>query len=427
MGILVKNTENDKYKISRFLYILEAAFEYFISLLLSGTYLAKVTTTIGISDSLTGILTSFVSLGCAFQIVAIFLANKRPVKKWVTILHTINQLFFACIYLVPFFNISQRTKIIFFILFLLLGHIINNIVNAPKTNWFMSLVDKKKRGSFTASKEMTSLIGGMTFTFVIGSMIDYYDEIGNVQGIFIYCSITVLILTSMHTCTLVFSKEKPSEAVEDIPVKQRLIDLMKDKKFRKIIVICSLWSIANYATVPFYGTYQIKELGFSMLFVSFLSAMYSVIRALASKPFGKYADKYSFIKMLNICFILMFSAFFVNIFTVPSNGKVYYVIYNILYALGTAGITNGEMNLIYDNIEKRKRVDALALRSTFSGIVGFFTTIMVSPLVDYIQRRGNIFLSMNVYAQQVLSAIGALIVLVILVYVNANKELKRNN
>ena len=33
----------DIYKTSRFLYILEAAFEYFISLLVTGAYLAKIT------------------------------------------------------------------------------------------------------------------------------------------------------------------------------------------------------------------------------------------------------------------------------------------------------------------------------------------------------------------------------------------------
>ena len=35
--------DKDEYKTSRFLYILEATFEYFISLLVTGAYLAKLT------------------------------------------------------------------------------------------------------------------------------------------------------------------------------------------------------------------------------------------------------------------------------------------------------------------------------------------------------------------------------------------------
>ena len=91
----------DIYKTSRILYIIEASLEYFISLLVTGAYLAKLTSSLGMKDSLTGILTSFVSLGCGFQIIAIALANKRPVKRWGTALHSVNQLAFALIYLVP--------------------------------------------------------------------------------------------------------------------------------------------------------------------------------------------------------------------------------------------------------------------------------------------------------------------------------------
>ena len=71
----------DIYISTRYLNILEAAFEYFISIIVSGAYLAKITSSLEISDSLTGIISSFISLGCGFQIIAIFLTNKRPVKR----------------------------------------------------------------------------------------------------------------------------------------------------------------------------------------------------------------------------------------------------------------------------------------------------------------------------------------------------------
>ena len=157
----------DIYKTTRFLYLLEAAFEYFINLLLAGAYIAKVTSTLGMNDSLTGIVTGIISLASMFQIVALFLATKKPVKKWVTIFHTINQTFFALVYLVPFFNFSKTTKTVLFIFFLLVGYIISQIINPHKINWLMSTVDENKRGSFTATKERISLIGGMIFTFIV--------------------------------------------------------------------------------------------------------------------------------------------------------------------------------------------------------------------------------------------------------------------
>ena len=114
----------------------------------------------------------------------------------------------------------------------------------------------------------------------------------------------------------------------------------------------------------------------------------------------------------------MLVGFVINIFTVPENGKVFYTVYYMLNAIAMAGINSAVINLIYDYVEKEKRIGALALKSTLAGFAGFFTTLLVSPLVTYIQNNGNSFLGLNVYAQQVVSAIAALLLTVLIVYLN---------
>ena len=408
----------DPYKFSRLMYILEAAFEYFISLLVIGAYIAKVATAIGLSDSVTGILTSFVSLGLGFQCVAIFLADKTPVKRWVSILHIVNQLCFALVYFVPFIEVSRSVKIAMFIVFLLMGHIINNVVNSPKTKWFMDLVDDSKRGSFTATKEIVSLMGAMVFTFSVSAVIDHFEATGNLYGSFLFCGIGIFVLMLLHTATLLLSKEKKTPPVQKTSAGRALGDLFKNKRLMKAILLIALWNIASYVTTPFLGTYQIKELGFSMVFVSLLTVLYSVSRALISKPLGRYADRTSFVNMFNVCFLFMAAAFAVNIFTTPENGKFMFSLHYLLYALGSAGITSGEINLIYESVDHEHRMGALALKSTVSGLAGFGTSLLVSPLVDHIQKNGNRFLGMDLYAQQVLSAITFLLTVVLLIYIN---------
>lgn len=410
--------EQDVYKKSRVFYILEAALEYFISILVTGAYLAKLTSSLGMKDSLTGILTSFVSLGCGFQIIAIALANKRPVKRWVTALHSVNQLAFALIYLVPFIKIPSTAKIGIFIALLLIGHIITNVVNSPKINWFMSLVDDKKRGRFTANKEMVSLMGGMFFSFVMGWVIDYFETNGEIKTAFIICGASVFVLMLLHSATLIFSKEKEVEEKEKISTKRLLGELVKDKTLFKIIFVSVLWNIAHYVATPFYGSYQIKELNFTMTFVSVLAALYAIVRSLFSKPMGKFADKHSFASMLNICFTIALVSFAINIFTVPSNGKVFFTAHYILYAVSMAGINSATINLIYDYVDKEKRIGALAISGTLSGFAGFFTTLVASPLISYIQKNGNQFLGLDVYAQQVVSAISVVLILILIAYLN---------
>ena len=153
--------------------------------------------------------------------------------------------------------------------------------------------------------------------------------------------------------------------------------------------------------------------------------MVSIFRSVISHPIGKLADK-SFVSSLKICYLFGGLAFLLNVFTTPSNGKVFFVLYSLLYAVATAGVENCEMNLAYRAVSEERRTGALALRMAIVGIVSFLTTLLISPLVMYIQNNGNNFLGIGVYAQQVVSALSALIVGLVLAYLYRNeKRLKK--
>ncbi len=410
----------DKYKFSRLMYILEASLEYFIAIAVGTVYLARITTYIGMSDALTGILSSFVSLGCGFQLIAIFLVNKRPVKRWVTVGHIVSQILFSLLYFVPLLGLTSGQRTVLFVGILLIAQIMHNMINSPKINWFMSLVDDKKRGRFTANKEMVSLLGGVAFSYGLGFVMDYFEGRGDMQTAFIVCGVGLLVLMVLHSCTLIFSKEKREEKTP-VSVTQNLKSLMKNKTLFKIIAVSIFWNVANYATLSFTGTYQAKELAFTATFSSIIIMVGSLMRALASRPMGKFADKYSFRKMLSLCFIIEAVAFGINIFTMPSNGKWLYFIYYILYCAGMAGINSATINLIYDYVEQDQRMCALALQQTCAGFSGFFVTLLLSPLVSFIQSK-----NLSIYAQQIMSMISFVVVLSAIVYINTViRKLKR--
>jgi hypothetical protein len=104
-----------------------------------------------------------------------------------------------------------------------------------------------------------------------------------------------------------------------------------------------------------------------------------------------------------------------------------YFVYYILYSVGFAGINSSIINLIYDYVDDDRRTNALALVNAASGFVGFFATLAVSPLVAAIQNNGNKIFGINLYAQQLLSMISIVFVLLIIVYlVFVISKLKRN-
>ena len=408
----------DPYKTSRVLYIIEAALEYFIAILVGDTYLAKIAMTIGINDAGIGILTAFVSLGHAFQIFAIFLSQKKSVKKRTVWFGLINQLLFSFIYVVPLFPSDFILSIPLFVVALLLGQIVMNIINPGKINWYMSLVPDKERGVFTANKEIVSLISGMVVSYVMGSLIDHYEAKGDLETSFLLVAITMLALTILHTLTLIFSKEKPKEQAElETKNSDILRTLFKNKNLYRIIGVSVIWAIITSSTNPFYGTYRLGTLGFNMTFVAILSAAYSVMRALFSRAMGRFADKHSFKKLLLLCYVIYGFAFLCAMLSVPSNGKVMFTLFTVLSAVAMAGINSSEINLIYDYVEPIQRTGALAIKFMLSGVVGFLTTCLMSIPVDYIAKNGNKLFGISMYPQQFTSFLGVVGVVLLFFYV----------
>lgn len=404
----------DEYRLSRICYIIEAALEYFISIMVTGAYLARITSSLGFSDSLTGVLSSFVSLGCVFQLGSIGLfRNVRRVKKPIIGCHIMNQLLFAMVYLTPVLPMSSAAKNALFLLCFCGAIILSNLIVPPKVNWLMGLIDDRARGIFTARKEIVSLLGGMVFTYLVGSAVDMLEAAGQHRLTFILGGAGIFTLMLMHTISLIPVREKAAETASGGgSVRQ----LLKNRMYVLIVPVLLLWNIASCCATPFYGAYQIKELGFSMTFISLLSIAYSLVRVAASTMLGRYADRTSFSRMVLLCFCIAAAGFFVNIFTVPENGRIFYTVYYCLYAISMAGINSALTNLVYDCVHGDSRRSALAISSALGGICGFSATCLMSPVVARIQNSGNRLWGMNLYPAQFVSAIAFSIAAVLILY-----------
>lgn len=412
---------------NRICYILEETFNYLITILVTGSYLAKVTSTLGFSDGLTAILSSISTLGCSAQLLSVALFRKGKVKRRITAMFMLNQLLFAALYLVPFFQVPQKLRTILFISFMLLGYILLNAVLTPRTNWYMTYVDDRKRGIFTAKKEAISLVSGILFQFCISVVIDYWEAKGNLRAALVTCALVILVLSIGHTLSLLFTQDW------EVPERkhtllQEIKSTITHKSTRALLILSALWAICHSVSIPFYGTYTIKELGFSMSYIAFLSLLSAVSRILASMVLGKYADKHSFAKMLLLCYCIIAFGFAVAAFVRPDNGHILYAIYSILNAISMGGINSGEINLIFDHVTAEKRTAALSVKNTIYGLTGFLTVSAVTPLLSRIQNQGNQLFGIPLYAQQVLSMIACLLTILTAIYARTMvMKLPRNN
>jgi len=407
--------EKDEYKLSRLAYILECMFEYFISILTSGAYLAKLTTTIGISDAMTAILSSIASLAGMFQIVSIFLSHKTPVKRWVLPITFVTQSLVSTLYLIPFFSIGSLAPVIFFVI-ILMSKAAVNIVAPAKSNWFLSLVDDRSRGNFQAKINIVSLAGGTVFTFAASFFIDSFEAKGDLNGAFILITAVICALAILQIACLIVAREKPIASERGESVLKAVKSLCKNKIYMRIIIFNAIWALANNITTPFLSTYQIKELGFSMTFISTVGIVISFLQIFAVYFFGRYSMRHSYASILRIAYVFALVSFAFVVLSNTSNGYVMFTFYRFINLFFGAASAVSSTSLLFAIVPPSERTSAIAFNTIITGLVGFSVTLIASPILTLLQSTQIILFGTKIFAQQILAFMSFCITVLLLIY-----------
>lgn len=393
---------------SKIAYHFEAAVEYLISILVTGAFLTALLNEIGVSDAISGTISSLTTFACMVQMASLFIKrNGRQLKHWVSLLHLLNQLLFAILYLFPGLKLAQTTKALLMVGIYTAGLFISQLVTPYKLAWLMSLVEPKKRGRFTAVKEMISLLFGMFFSLIMGMVVDHFQAAGRIQEAFMICNIVLVILALVHFLLLILCDPPETDKIKETNFKENIHYLYKNKKFHRILFVSSLFQCTQIV-IPFYGVYQLNVLGFSLTYVSVITIFQSLTRMTVSLPLGKYADHTSWSKTLYLGFLMQGAAFFINFFTIPSNGHILFFIYSMLYGASMAALNSSLMNIVFEYVDPTISAAALGIENAIGGVTGFCASLIGGIVISHMQNLGNQLFGHTIYAQQLLSILACI-------------------
>ncbi len=415
------------FKRGRWFIIAEAAVEYFISLCITSTLLTALLNEMKIDPALHGIIGSITSLACVSQLFSVFWIKKSyPCKRWVCLLNLLNQLLFLVLYCIPFFSFSKGVKLAAFIGILLCAYFFQHYLTPSRTQWHMSLVEDTHRGVFTAKKEIFSLVGGMIFSQIAGILIDYFRAKDDMRTCFIIFAVTIAVLSLIHFYLMLSIKEpKPETVVKKKSFSEIIKLIFGNKKLRGVLVFDALMTVSS-VSITFLSVYAMANdenpntLGFSATFMAAISIIHAAFRAIVSIPLGRFADKRSWVSLLRLCLSVMTVGHLCLVFCTPKLGvlaTVLYIAFYICYAFSIAGTNSSLINLCFDYVEHEDRRYILGVKNAISGIIAFLTSLGFGALVNFVQNRGNSLLGITVYPQQLLSAISAVITLVLVIFV----------
>ena len=407
-------------KTSQRAFTIEALAEYLVAIIVQGAFLSMILKKMDISDATIGIVSSFISLTCCIQLFSNLIEKPgRKLRRVIINLTFINELLFAGLYLIPLFPISSSVKTVLFIVVILGAYFFLNISTPAKYRWLMMSVEDHQRGRFTAKKEMISLIGGMIFSLSMGYIVDRYNGLGNSNTGFAICCIWIFAVMIVHITTLCFVEDSTVNYIRRERQLTKMLSFLKDNKpLRRLLVVDILYRTATGITVPFYGTYLIGELGFTLTQVSVIGIAYSVTRCIASPLMGRYADKKGWSKLLSICFLIAAIGFAVNFLAAPET-RYLYIVGHCLYAIAMAGLNSGIVNITFDYIDTEHFSAAMGMRNALGGVIGFLMTVLGSRVVSAIQANDNSLFGIPLYAQQALSILTCAIMIITVLYIRA--------
>lgn len=417
---LLRLKSADPASVTQLAYIAEAAFEYFVSITVSGAFLTLLIKQLKVSDALTGILSSITILACGMQMFAVtFIRRRRSIRASVLFLQTLQQLLFAGLFLLPFLPLGHGEKVALFVVLFLFSSFLSNLVAPAKYNWMMSFVEPRSRGAFTARKEMFSLVTGLLYNYAMSRVVDGCNAAGHPETGLRICAAVLLALTVLHAASLVVARDAP-EVLREVRKTPSLAasyrSSFSNPGFVKILVVACGWNFADFVSTPYYNVYLLQELNCSVTFIAVAGIVCSAVRFFLSMPVGRYADRRGFAHSVELGLVLACAAFLLLVFWVPSNGKALYLLYQVPYAGSMAALSGGLLNIVFQYVPEKDRVGALGIYSALAGISGFLGSLAGGWVLNAVQAGGNRVFGLRLYGQQLLSALTLLMLAALSLY-----------
>ncbi|MBQ9097833.1 MAG: MFS transporter [Clostridia bacterium] len=415
--------DSKDYKRSRNSYLIECAFEYFVALLVSDAFLVKLLQDIGMNDATVGIMASLISLAFVFQLFSIFVVQRiSNTKVFAIIFHFSSQVFFMALYFVPFLPAVEGSnyKHVLAVACIMIAYFGNYLVTSIIYKWGNSFVEPHHRGRYCATKEMISLISGMVVTLIIGYVMDYFEAANNLHGGFLFaaCGIFVFSICDLVCLLLIKNDKKPKEEIKKniVPMSEVMRNTLGNRNFLSVLLLAVLWEVAKGVSIGFMGTYRLNphELALTVGAVQIINMVGNLMRFAISRPFGKFSDKYSYAKGIELALVMAAVSFVVYAFTAPGNRVFVWtmvILFSVLYHGCQAGIGQNMHSILYSYVDSRYFVQASAIKSSVGGLCHFGSALLASRFLQYVQNNGNALFGIHIYGQQVLATFSVILTL----------------
>ena len=410
-----QNPYSDYYKTTRELYHYEALFEYLCAILSSGAFMAKLTISLGIHDSITALIGTLSGLVGLTQLASGRLARLTPIKPWLVPVSLFTRLCLSGMFLLPFLKIGSAVDVVLLLL-VVLSQMTSAVVSPVKQGMYLATVSEEMRMQYMAKHNAVSLLFGMPVVLLGGLMLDKFEAEGHLTLGFLIVALLLLFFAVCHILMIVFSKEPPMRKSESKNAFAEFGLLFKNKKFCIFLLVETLHSVANGTLSPYLATYAQRVLGLSLgtanLFSTIQMAMQFglmiLIGHISKKMKSAYLHAISFVAYLcyDVIWLLM----------LPENAVALHIPVIVFGAVAASAYVVAYIPVLCSTTREEERTSAIALAATIRGIVTFLVTLILTPFFNSWQNNGVTLFGVPLYAQQMLAVLSIVIRVIAVAY-----------
>lgn len=408
-----------EYKRSRAAYAAQATIEYLVSLLITDAFLAKLLLYLGIDDAMIGIISSVISFAFLVQLLSIpLMKHVRHIKRTVMIFDSLSVIVYTMTYILPFLHIGKQLCTVLVFGCIVGGAFMKYMVFTVLFGWANSFVHPARRGGFTAVKEMVSLGSGILFSLSVGAVVDRFEAADNMRGGFIFIAIVMAVLTAGDMASILLIKDREQEATASGQKSLREVALATfgSKPFRCLLVTQCLYSIASYMITGFLGTFKTVELAYTVGTIQVFNTLGCLARFGLSRPMGRYSDKTSFARGYSVGLIGIAVSFICCALASP-DCRWMIIVFTVLYNAAMSATVGNTFNMTFSYVPVDCIAQAQAIKSSISGVLGFFASLAGSAILRNVQGNGNMLFGIHVYGQQVLALVACAITVLNILFV----------
>jgi Na+/melibiose symporter-like transporter len=380
-------SKKDLY-MSRTYSIFEGCTARTIMTLTGGAFLAGFAKYLGASEQVNGIIAAIPALACTAMVLSPLVFERMARRKWlITLCCMIFRLILCSMVFIPVLVSDTTLRLILLAGSYFLAYVLACFVTPPITNWIVNITPEQVRGKYFGIRESYVLAFVTAVSLVLGRVLDvfklnghYYEGFEVIFGIaFLLTVINIVVFSSI---------KEPLVQIEGCPIGIRdvLTLPLKNKGFRKVIVLFVVWNIGVQLSAPFSFVYMVSGLKLSYTYITLMTLLSTATSVLSVRFLGRLADRKSWAYLVKVSVGFQAACHFIWLFVNPHSAAFMVPIASILGGAALGGVNISFFNLQYQYAPEKAKTVYIGFSSGVGGILGFLSALAGSFFIGILNR-----------------------------------------